>query len=94
MRLVYFWVVFLPILLRLGSLSQKRPPQRGGFFGGVGERDLNDVNAARMSAAGDGLTEPHNNFRPFPGENANQIPPSPTTPTGWSFLYYSFFNIH
>ena len=33
---------------------------------------LEHQNAARMSAAGDGSTEPHICFRPFPGENANE----------------------
>ena len=35
-------------------------------------RGLEHQNAARMSAAGDGSTEPHICFRPFPGENANE----------------------
>ena len=33
---------------------------------------LEHQNSARMSAAGDGSTEPHICFRPFPGENANE----------------------
>ena len=32
MRLVYFWVVFLPILLRLGSLSQIETTPIGVVF--------------------------------------------------------------
>ena len=32
MRLVYFWVVFLPILLRLGSLSQEKGDRKVSLF--------------------------------------------------------------
>ena len=42
-------------------------------------QDSNPSVAARMSAAGDGLTEPNNHFCPFSGKEVNRV--LPTQPT-------------
>ena len=40
------------------------------------EGGFENPNATRTSVAGEGSTEPLLNFRPFPGENANESPHS------------------
>ena len=44
----------------------------GGVFIYEERRDSNNLNATRMSVAGEGLTEPLLSCRPFPGGNANE----------------------
>ena len=62
-------VFFTSILLRLGSLSQKRNPIQPDGVSFLQEEGFEQLNAARMSAAADGLTEANLYFAK---QNANK----------------------